>query len=104
MSDQTQPLPGSYREAPGDMRAAGRVAADEQITVSLYLKPAGEAPVLSDRASMLAARSTEHGDDLAAVSDFASSNGLTIAGSDQRGDWSASPVLQAPWKRRSAPN
>ena len=64
------------------MRAAGRVAADEPITVSLYLKPAGGTRVLADRASMLSARVTEHGDDMTAVSDFAANHGLAIAGSD----------------------
>ncbi|MDE1918458.1 MAG: S8/S53 family peptidase [Sphingomonadales bacterium] len=86
MAEQMQPLAGSHRDAPAGMQATGRVAGEEQVTVSLYLKPiaetTGNAPPFADRASLRTARSTEHADDLAAVSAFAAAQGLEIAESD----------------------
>lgn len=82
MVKQMQPLPGSHRNPPGGMRPAGRIARDEQIAVSLYLKPVEEAPAFTDRASLLASRRVEHGGDMAAVASFAATYGLKVADSD----------------------
>ncbi|WP_206240596.1 S53 family peptidase [Novosphingobium terrae] len=80
MADLTQPLAGSHRDAPRDMRSIGRVPADEQIAVSLYIRPVdGAMEGATDRAALHAARSTEHADDIAAIEAFAKSHGLTVA-------------------------
>ncbi|WP_084455121.1 S53 family peptidase [Novosphingobium rosa] len=79
MADPTQPLAGSHRDAPRDMRATGRVPADEQIAVSLYIRPADKATeAVTDRAALHAARSAEHAEDIAAIEAFAKSHGLTV--------------------------
>ncbi len=80
MADPTQPLPGSHRDAPQDMRAIGRVPGDEEITVSLYIRPVeGAAEAATDRAGLHQARSSEHAGDIAAIEGFAKSHGLTVA-------------------------
>ena len=83
MTEPMQPLPGSYRDAPENMRSTGRVDGDEPITISLYCKPTGGvAPADADRASLLAARTADHSDDFDAITAFATAHGLTVASSE----------------------
>ncbi len=73
-------LPGSAHPAPKGMRAVRRVAGDEPITVSLYLKPGAGAGNVSfqSRAALRETRSKAHGEDCAAIRRFASDMGLEV--------------------------
>jgi kumamolisin len=86
MADQTQPLAGSQREAPKNMRSIGRVSGDEPITISLYLRAVTPAPAdtanVQTRAHFADARTTEHAGDIAAITAFARASGLSVEGSD----------------------
>jgi hypothetical protein len=88
----TQPLheiSGSQREAPHGMRATERVPGDEQIPVSLYLKPrdgtaapsAAPAPFTS-RAALASNRAEDHAEDCKAIRAFADAAGLTVTHED----------------------
>ena len=85
MIDDAVPLAGSHRDALLGMKSLGRVSGEEPITVSLYLKPASAAGVngeVGSRAGLADARTTDHADDLAAITAFAQTYGLTVEDSD----------------------
>jgi kumamolisin len=84
VADNRQILAGSEHSAPRGMKAIGRVPADEPITVSLYLKPAGQSPAVQplSRTALRAQRESEHAADIDAVRGFARDAGLEIVTED----------------------
>ena len=86
MADQMHPLEGSHRDAPQGMRSLGRVAADEPITISIYLRPQSSAPAeggrFAERAALASTRAADHADDIAAVTALADEAGLKVEESD----------------------
>ncbi|USI72788.1 S53 family peptidase [Sphingomonas morindae] len=75
-------LKGSTHPAPRGMRPVGKVAGDEKITVSLYLKPRSDAAPAGDgvapRAAIRQAREAAHAEDCAAIRAFAAEAGLAV--------------------------
>lgn len=85
MTDDPVSLAGSHRDAVSGLRSLGRVSGDEPITISLYLKPASPDPAPGEnqsRSALADARATVHAGDLAAITSFAHTNGLTVEDSD----------------------
>ena len=79
MADDRQTLEGSEHPAPREMKAIGRVPGDEPITISLYLKPKGQAsPNSFSRVDLRAQREKDHAADIDAVRAFAKDSGLDI--------------------------
>src|SRR5713226_2127302 len=75
----------SHRTLPESARRVADVSPDENIEVSVYLKPhphtaaTDEAlPVVDRRAALHARRVEQHKDDIRLVSEFAAENGLTV--------------------------
>ena len=81
-------IPGSRREAPLDLRATGRVPADEAIVVSVYLRPKSPAPAtpvsgsFESRATVAGSRAQDHAEDCAAIRAFARASGLSVSHED----------------------
>ncbi len=76
----------SERPAPGDATRVAPVAPDEQIEVSIYLKPR-EAPAAAPSGgatigAMRAQREELYRDDVRLVADFAAANGLTVVAAE----------------------
>src|SRR6187402_687639 len=91
MTSQRTELPGSRHSAPWGMNPIGRIAYNEPITVSVYLKDRSPDPLdpeiataeqFQSRAAMRQTRSDEHAEDLSAVKAFATDHDLTIGVAD----------------------
>ncbi|WP_375382821.1 protease pro-enzyme activation domain-containing protein [uncultured Sphingomonas sp.] len=85
MPEPRQTLPGSDRAAHHDMRAAGRVAGGDPITVSVYLRPESTGPVAAEapaavhsRATLRQVREEAQAANIAAVTAFAAAAGLDV--------------------------
>ena len=85
MTDTRQPLPGSRHSAPPGMQVAGRIAGDDLITVSIYLRPETTEPAAADaaspihsRATMRQARDQAQAANIASVTAFAAQAGLDV--------------------------
>ena len=89
MTLELRELPGSNRPALGDLTSLGRIPDDEQIMVSVYMKPRGAASAavpgqatIESRSALRQGREAVHADDISAVSAFADSAGLTVIETD----------------------
>ena len=89
MSNTRQTLPGSRHAAPQGMQDAGRVAGDDLITISIYLRPEETKPAtakaaspIHSRATLRQARDQAQAANIAAVTAFAAQAGLDVVDVD----------------------
>lgn len=82
MAEDRQILTGSEHAAPRGMKVIGRVPGDEAITVSLYLKPRGDAPKSCSRAELRGRREVDHAPDFETIRTFAREAGLEVVTED----------------------
>ena len=82
MVEDRKILEGSDHLAPRGMNPTGRVADDELIEVSLYLKPRDAVPASCTRSELRERRAGEHAGDLDALRSFAKDAGLEVVTED----------------------
>ncbi len=90
MTDTHHPIAGSEHASPRGMQQTGRVDADEQITVSVYLRPEQEAApdisgvggTMHSRTTLRRSRERTQAANVAAVTAFAAASGLDVVETD----------------------